>query len=1274
MTWTTSDFSSPFTSIAITSPNGGVGVYVSGIQVDGVTLIDIPGLVLALPLVGEATDESNRINSETTTKTVTNNSTVTFPSGVSNFYNGSALFSGSNSLTVASNSDFAFPGDFTWEMWIHPTSSVGSHSRVIEFGDTSWAIYIYPSSDSYKVYAQLGSQNVQITNGYIENVWTHIAVVKSGSTAYLFINGTLRHSAANSSTMSGPRDLDINGRDNSSYRWPGYIQDLRIYAGVAKYTGNFVPASANPDVLPNSPSGVSGGSKLTKITDGAVHFDGTGDYLEVASTTDFAFGTGDFTLEAYIYATSLPNTNNRIFCSGAGGAGDRSNFQLMVGSAGYLEFDHSTGYQTASGLIGTNKWYHVAATREGTSLKLFIDGVLRHTGTSSVNVTEDGGVTIGREFGYSSYFNGFISNARILKGTALYTANFTPPTRTLTNVTNTKLLTCQSATSFITGGQPILNTNSTGSTTTSGTRIDSNASYLSLCIPLNGSNGGTTFTDQSPTGRTTSALTFTRNGDTQTSTSQSNYYGSSGYFDGTGDYLTSSATGSTMTVGSGDFTIELWIYWNSFSGSPLIVSAGTGGFSLGSNPSGDIIMYRNGAGGWGGTWSDANMTTGKWYHIAAVTSTSGTWEVYLNGISIGTQSGYSGEGTTSPLYIGGYGNGVGTQLPNAYIQDIRIYKGLRKYSSNFNVTAPLVQPEALVSPSSILSVGDAAATNFNPFNTDINTVRGQETGYCTFNPLDSAFTLSNGNLTASISNDSTACAKGSLATPLDSGKWFWEFTYDEKPSGGGTSFGAVITTASIDAAFHTNAAGYGYYSEGNYVRKINNNSQVAYGTDFVPGDTIGVALNLDSSEITFFKNGVSQGVAYSSIASGNYVPAMSSGTNTGTAKGTLNCGQKPFKFPPPDGFQPLNFANTRPETVITRPDQYVEVTTYTGNQTARTLSTNFAPDFVWTKRRDDSNSHQLYDSVRGDNKILQTDNTNDEDTVSNSLSFSESKGINIGSGTRSNENSVSYVAWAWRAGGNKNDFNVDDVGYASAAAAGLSAGTITPLGASVGTKQGFSIVKFHGNQTGGATVPHGLSQTPDFTIVKQLTGTDESWRVKHRDIASTKTLYLNQSREELSNTEYISGADSTTIALSTGLAGINADADYIMYAWHSVPGLQKFGKYEGNQSTNGTYVELGFRPALIWVKNIDTNSTHWVIVDKERDKTNPLGTKLAANLSNGDFLGGSFRAECDFLSNGFKMRGDSTDSSGMNASNTYVYCAWAEAPSTGLYGAQSTAR
>ena len=112
----------------------------------------------------------------------------------------------------------------------------------------------------------------------------------------------------------------------------------------------------------------------------------------------------------------------------------------------------------------------------------------------------------------------------------------------------------------------------------------------------------------------------------------------------------------------------------------------------------------------------------------------------------------------------------------------------------------------------------------------------------------------------------------------------------------------------------------------------------------------------------------------------------------------------------------------------------------------------------------------------------------------------------------------------------------------------------------------------------------------------------------------------------------------------------------------------------GNQNADGTYVELGFRPALIWVKNMDSSSGHWVIVDKERDPINVLGRKLAANLNNAELLGGSFRAECDFLSNGFKMRGTSTDSSGMNKSDTYVYCAWAEAPTVDLYGGGANAR
>jgi hypothetical protein len=407
----------------------------------------------------------------------------------------------------------------------------------------------------------------------------------------------------------------------------------------------------------------------------------------------------------------------------------------------------------------SNRWVHIAVTRSGTTLRGFINGIqeISTTYSSSIDFANGGAAVLGVT-DVSTYlgtydFRGFISNVHFVKGTALYTSNFTPPSAPITSVENTKLLCCQSQDAFNTGGQPILNTNSTGITTTTGTRNDPYASSLSLCLPMNGSNNGTTFTDQSPTGRTSSAKTFTITGDTKTVTSQFKFYGSSGYFDGTGDYLTSSSTGTDMTVGSGAFTIEFWVNFNSFSGSPLVVSAGTGGFTVGANSSGQIIMYRNGAGGWGGTWTTTTLSTGRWYHIAAVTSSGsgGVWTVYIDGVSQGTQSGWSSEGTTSPLYIGGYGNGVGTQLPNAYIQDIRIYKGVAKYVTNFTAIAPYVEPSADVTPGTITANGNTAATNFNPFTVNINTQRGQESGYCTLNPLRSGMTLSNGNLRATSS-------------------------------------------------------------------------------------------------------------------------------------------------------------------------------------------------------------------------------------------------------------------------------------------------------------------------------------------------------------------------------------------------------------------------------------------------------------------------------------------------------------------------------------------
>ena len=153
--------------------------------------------------------------------------------------------------------------------------------------------------------------------------------------------------------------------------------------------------------------------------------------------------------------------------------------------------------------------------------------------------------------------------------------------------------------------------------------------------------------------------------------------------------------------------------------------------------------------------------------------------------------------------------------------------------------------------------------------------------------------------------------------------------------------------------------------------------------------------------------------------------------------------------------------------MISRPDQFVGVTTYTGDNTASKKIDNlsFSPDLVWVKDRNLSFTHFLNDTVRGAGKILQsnvtTSETDNSDTIAAFPSF-DPNGFTVGTNSnwQMNGNNEPYVGWCWKAGGSKNTFNVDDVGYASAAAAGLNGGTITPTGASVGTKQGFSCLLY----------------------------------------------------------------------------------------------------------------------------------------------------------------------------------------------------------------------
>jgi len=489
-------------------------------------------------------------------------------------------------------------------------------------------------------------------------------------------------------------------------------------------------------------------------------------------------------------------------------------------------------------------------------------------------------------------------------------------------------------------------------------------------------------------------------------------------------------------------------------------------------------------------------------------------------------------------------------------------------------------------------------------------------------------------------------------------------------------------------------------SDTNFISKFGTQTAALGAVTKGPGGTVSLALNRDDNTYEFFYQGVS--IDSGTIGTTDSDLFFMVGHHPGnTASFDFNFGQKPYKFPPPAGFQPLNAANVRPETVITRPDQYVAATIYSGNTGTQSITMDnsaLSPDFVWIKCRNDGFEHQLFDSVRGALKSLRSDNSSAEATVANSLTSFDSNGFSLGSSQSVNHNK-NFVAWTWKAGGKdgSNAFNIDGKGYASAAAAGITGldgtGEMTTakfLGCSIGTKQGFSIIKYKGLGGGDVKVPHGLSQTPDMVIVKNLDSSVD-WAITHSSLPGNRSLRFTSATTSSSGFLGLNkgGLASTYFTINysdTNLKYVNANnEDYIAYIWHNVPGLQKFGKWTNNNSNNGTFTELGFRPAILLLKDID-GGEQWYIIDSKRQTFN-----IAAPSSNGaaavrTLQPSSVNDEAtadnshpnttvDFLSNGFKIRSTNTGAGEISyGTRNYIYAAWAEAPVSGLYGAQSNAR
>ena len=344
------------------------------------------------------------------------------------------------------------------------------------------------------------------------------------------------------------------------------------------------------------------------------------------------------------------------------------------------------------------------------------------------------------------------------------------------------------------------------------------------------------------------------------------------------------------------------------------------------------------------------------------------------------------------------------------------------------------------------------------------------------------------------------------------------------------------------------------------------------------------------------------------------------------------------------------------------PTENFNVVTYTGTGASAAINVGFEPGLVWWKERNGTNSHQIYDLVRSDHKALFSNTTGGEYDYSGhpngdlaptftSTGFNTPSVVNNGI----NRNGGTYVAWCWKAGGT---------------ATSNSNGTITSS-VSANTKAGFSITKYTGNGTAGASVGHGLTSKPELIIWKNFDAT-ANWLAYADDLATShEWLYLNATNElQTSGTtnEYPTNKQRPTnsVVYLNGAGSSNniniSGEDTIMYCFHSVSGYQKIGTYTG--ASGDITVTTGFRPKFVMVKR--TNSTgHWEMHDSVRFSTikdeNGASSRLRANENSSE---GSFNnSPIFFTETGFTLDSSvSANSYGDYDANgsTYLYLAISE--------------
>lgn len=762
------------------------------------------------------------------------------------------------------------------------------------------------------------------------------------------------------------------------------------------------------------------------------------------------------------------------------------------------------------------------------------------------------------------------------------------------------------------------------------------------------------------------------------------------FFDG----YTTSYTSRNFNSGSNDTsestkTYSFWVKRNRVGVQDDILKTyynGTQNGTIGFNSSDQLWIYHNFNGTVAQFISTAKFVdVGEWYHIVfRVDQSNATaadrWTVWVNGTEVTNWATETNPGLYSTtlkhwgfmkdssfrswtVYVGGGSNAHCT------LAEVICVDGQALDQTSFGQSHPVTDVWEPIEYTGTYgtngwhmtfadssSFGDDTSGNANDFTdsglgTDHQIVDTPTDNFCTLTDLDAhglTYILHGGTYANRAGGSGNYSVRGTHM--VKGGKWYFEIEAESIGgsigSAGCAGIGAVENELQNTYYSHTDEVYGFFFSSGNWYKAVNGvytqfTDNLAVGV--ATGDKMCIAVDLDNGDMWVRKNNGSW-VGSGDPALGTnpsisgidtdrwFAPFVTTYNSSGITFIMLqaNFGQKGgLSYTAPSGFQEIKSQNlSKPD--ITDPTLFYGALAWAGDGVDDRSITglNFQPDIVWWKVRANTNWHRLCDSVRGATEYIFPNDSSVETTDTNECQAFESGGIQIGTDVAINSATEDYTAWCWKEG-------------------------VTP---------GVDIVTYTGNGA-NRTIAHSLGVTPEMIIIKNR-DLAWPWAVYHHHLAATEYLGLDVNSGKSSDATMWNSTAPTASVFSLGTHNrVNANADEcVAYVFAGVPGFSKFGSYGGNGSTNGPYVHCGFKPAIIIIKRTDTTGT-WSLYDNYLEPIND-GTQqeeiyIDVAQANASTMG------IHITSNGFKIT--DTDAWKNNASGTYVFAAFAEAPFNHLY-------